>query len=592
MPTVQRYGPLRVATNRLPGARKTAAQTDVSTGAGLHAAEAAAARRVGQAEEEKLGAIGRFGATVANVGGALFAEEMDVRREERKRADQVKALEWRNALDTWQNENLYGPAGALTKKGKDAQGLPETVGGAFDAYAGDLAKTLGNEEQRLAFAKDAQAYRLQLDGTLYRHVYQQQQTYEASELEAHTANRLQAVVATSGDPRSVGIQIDAGVRALEASLPRLGAGPEGVQQQVRAFRSQALEGAIMQQLAEGHAKAAASYFEEAQGLETFDEKAITRITNALKVGEVRGEAQQATAKILVEGGTLSEQRAKAKTINDPEVQDAVLQRLEHEAAVKEAAERDQHQQLVTEAYAAVDAMHNVDRLPPATIAALGSSLPALREYAAKRARGEPLTTDWTVYAAHLKLAGDDPAAFAKADIAGLRGALEDTEYKELLRLQLAVKGGDRKTTDAILEGPFTVNQIIDTTLTQYGLNPHAKPGTPEAKAVAELQRMLSRRVAAAQQPDPKTGKPVKVTDTEIQATLDELLGQTESVPGSWWNFWPGGKAVRDTQRRLIDTTIGDIPAGDRQAIEYKLRLRGLPITDATILDTYIESKIK
>ena len=585
MPTVRRYGPRQVSTAALPGVRKSAAETDTSTGAGLAHAE-------GQAGILKGEALGRLGETAAHVGMGVGSELLQIRAAETKRANEVASLEWSNRLDAWQNEALYSASGALTVKGKDAQGLPEQVGAAFQQVAGEIGGTLANDDQRLLFAKEVSQRRQNLDATIYRHVFREQQTYEASELKAFVDNKVNAAVLNANDPRAVGLQLDAGVETLTASLPRMGAGPEEVANQIRTFKSAALEGVIMQQLAEEHPAAAAAYFEEAKdGGIAFDEKALTRITSALAVGKTRGAAQQHTAEILAAGGTLAEQRATAKRITDPEVQDAVIARLEHEDGIRKVQAREAEQSLLTGAYTAVDQTGDVDRLPPATVAQLGAHLPALRAYAAKRSKGEPIETDWAEYLRLKTLAAKDPAAFAQENIWAFRGRADDVEFKEITSLYADVKAGKRDKVDAALGGLLTNTQIIHGTLEQYGIDPTPKTGTPEAAAVAQLHRMLTLRVEAAQQPD-ASGKRKPVTDVEIQRTLDGLLSQSVKVPGSWWNLWPGGKSVADTSKRLIASTIADVPADARTAIAAKLAKRGLAVSDPTILNIWLESQVK
>lgn len=585
MPTVQRYGARKVATAAIPGVRKQAAETDISTGAGL-------AHAKGQAAALTADALGRLGGTAANVGLGIASDRLQVLEQEKKRATEVASLEWSNTFDKWENERLYGAGGALSRKGRDAQGLPEEVGGEFDQVAGDMAARLVNDDQRRLFAKEQSQRRQNLDATIYRHVFREQQTYEAAELQAFQSNKVQAAVANSNDPRRVGLEVAAGEEKLRVSLPRQGLGPEAVEDQVRTFKTAALEGVIMQQLAEEKPAAARAYFEEAQDAGVgFDEKAITRITNALNVGKVRGAAQKQTAEILAAGGTLAEQRAKAKAIDDPDVQDAVLQRIEHEDGIRKAQDRQAEETLLTDAYSAVDKTADVDKLPPATIAKLGAHLPALRAYADKRAKGESIETDWPTYYGSLQQAADDPAAFAKVNLYTLRGKLDDVEFKELAHLQLSLKSGDRKKADAALAGVLTNTQVIHSTLEQYGIDPTPKTGTPEAAAVAQLQRMLSLRVEAAQQPD-QNGKRKPVSDVEIQRTLDDLLSQSVKVPGSWWNFWPGGKSVSDTTKPLIRSTYADVPAEARKTIEAKLQKRGLAVSEATILNIWLESQVK
>jgi len=577
MPTVQRYGGRKVATAALPGVRKSAAETDLSTGAGLAHAE-------GQAAALKADALGRLGGTAMSVGMGLGSEAIQIRAAETKRANDVASLEWSNKLDTWQNETLYSSNGALTRKGKDAQGLPEEVGEAFEKVVSEIGGGLSNPDQQFMFAKEVQQRRENLDATVYRHAFREQQTYEASELKSYVDNKVNAAVLNANDPRAVGQQLAAGVQKLKASLPRMGAGPEEVAQQVRTFESAALEGVIMQQLAEEKPAAAAAYFEEAKegGIE-FDDKALTRITTALNVGKVRSAAQKATAEILAAGGTLNEQRAKAKSITDPEVQDEVDRRLLHEDGIRKVQEREAEATLLTDAYTAVDQTGDVDQLPPATIAQLGTHLPALRAYAEKRSKGEPIETDWREYLRLKTLAADDPAAFIKENIWKFRGRSDDPEFKEITSLYAAVKSGDRKKTDDVLAGFRTHHAIVTDTLYQYTKTEEKNYTPAQLDAKANLMRLVDQWTAQEQ----AAGR--KVTNPQIQEHLDEILSNKTTARGSWLALIrPFKYDLFDKPGKfLIEQKYDDISESDRAQLEAALRANRQPVTPTTVLDLYL-----
>jgi hypothetical protein len=114
MPIVPRVT-RQVETAALPGVRKQAHETELSTGVGLSHAQAQ--------EYEALGGLGHVGAQIAT----------HYIKEERQRADETALLAAENRLAKWENARLYDPnAGALTLKGKDSFGLPEAVGSEFD----------------------------------------------------------------------------------------------------------------------------------------------------------------------------------------------------------------------------------------------------------------------------------------------------------------------------------------------------------------------------------------------------------------------------------------------------------------------------
>jgi hypothetical protein len=86
----------------------------------------------------------------------------------------------------------------------------------------------------------------------------------------------------------------------------------------------------------------------------------------------------------------------------------------------------------------------------------------------------------------------------------------------------------------------------------------------------------------------------KASNQDIQAEIDGILSASTEVPGSWWNVFPGGKAgpFGTDKKRLIEATVEDIAPGERSKIEAALRARGRPVSDATVLDLYVETQLR
>ena len=92
MPRVELYGARKVATAALPGVRKEAAETNLSTGVGVEAARA-----------NKFNTLG----DVAGYGGRLAANAYGtMRQEEVDRADEVAIMAAENKLARWEAERI------------------------------------------------------------------------------------------------------------------------------------------------------------------------------------------------------------------------------------------------------------------------------------------------------------------------------------------------------------------------------------------------------------------------------------------------------------------------------------------------------
>jgi hypothetical protein len=570
MPVVTTYGGRRVGAAPIPGARRTAAETPTSTGVGLEGAKADTAQT-----------IAALGSRVAGIGIQQFAE---LQQKERDRADNVAILNASTELTKWENERLYNPnGGALTVKGKDAFPLPEMINGEFDTKAGEIEAGLGTDRQRQEFARVKASRAVNLDATIRRHVFGEMQHYEQQELQSSIETHTSAAIANAMDPRRVGVELQASIDAIKVHGPQMGLGPEAVKKQIENVQSATHVGVVNRLLANDQTKAAKIYFEEAKG--QISGEALANIEKALEEGGLRADSQKKADEIVNAGGSLADQRAKVKAIDDPKLRDLVEQRIEHEAAIKEKQDRDTEEQTLTGAYTLVDRTHDVNSIPVNVWANLpGHQRAGLRSYAEHLARGVPVETDLASYYGLIQKAGTDPEAFATENLLAYRGKLGEAEFKQLAGLQLSIRSGDRSKTDHQLASFRTSDQVLSDSLAEYGIDAKAKPGTPDDKAIAQLRRMLDRRVedfSAA-----NNGK--KPTATDVQMMMDGILTQQTTVPGSWWNIWPGGKSFTDTTQRTIRLTIGDVPTTERAIIERRLRANGLAVSEQTVLDAYIE----
>lgn len=579
MPTVQRLTQ-QVDTAPLPGARLTATENEASAGVTL-----------AEAQGRKDQAIAGFGGAVANVGLELTKQQRAAEEEERNRADQVAVLSANNQLARWENQRLYDPNnGAMAQKGRGAFGLPETVGDEYQKLASDVEAGLGNDRQREAFQRVKLQRGAELDLTLRRHVYGEMQRYEANELTAFVDNSVNSAIAHADEPRRVGVELSNAVAAINTHAKHLGLGPAEVEQQIEAVTTKTHVGVIENLLAKDQTKAAQVYFEETRG--EIKGEALARVEKAVEEGGLRKSAQTKSDEIIKAGGTLQEQRDKAKGIDDPKLRDEVEQRIEHNATIKERADREQEQATLKGVYDTLDKSHDVSAIPPGVWANMEpGQRSAARSYAEHLAKGVGIETDFPTYYGLMQQAAHDPETFATLNLLTYRAKIGDTELKQLTEMQGSIVKGDRAQADKQGLGDFrTHEQLVNDSLNLYGIDPKEEgKNTVAGKAIAQLRGMLDARVSALSN---MTGK--KPTNDDVQKTLDQILSTTTDVPGSWWNIWPGGKAgpFGTDSKRLIDLTIEDVPALDKQQISDALKRKNRPISDATILSMYIDRKAR
>lgn len=580
----------------LPGARLTAAETALSSGAGVAEAEAGLALTRGRNAQVTGNAVAQFGNTIARAGNALGA----IAQAEQQRADEVALMDADNKLSAWERKRLYDPnGGALSAKGRDSFGLPESVGSEFEKAAGEIEQGLGTERQRQAFQRVKSNRSAQIDLTLRRHVLGEMQQYEAGELKAFIDNSLSDMAANATDPRRAGFELAKAVDAVQRSGPRLGLGPEQVEAQVDAIRTKGHVGVIESLISQGQPGAARAYFEEAK--EQINGDAVTRVEKVLREGTIRKQAQTLVDTIVAEGGSLTEQRNKAKAIDDPDVRDSVMQRIEHEATVRDREERDANENLLRGVYAVVEESGgDISAVEPALWANLNAKdLAGVRAYARGIAKGEPVETDLETYYALMNRAVSTDKGFLTENLLRYKGKLSEGDFQQMANLQRSLRenaigasaDGAKEKSRLVVDEFQSKTQVFTDRLTAYGIDPSPKEGTPEARSIAQLRGMLDRQVRALS--GGETGK--TATNDEVREILDGILSSkiTTKREGSWLGAFTSAPFFdADVTSRAFELTIEDVPTSDRARIETLLRSRRLPINDATVLETFIEAKFR
>lgn len=551
----------------LPDVKLTAAQTPESLGA--------------QPNDPVASALIGAGHSAETLGLETFGRIVD---EERKKADQVAVLSADTALAKWENQAIYDPQnGALTKKGKDALGVPETVGDDFNKRADEIDATLTTPEQKMAFRRIRAERSINVDSTLRRHTLAEMQQYQAGELDSSLVNSRSAAISNSADPKRVGLELQRQIDAIDTHAKQLGFGPEEVQKQKDATTSATLVGVIENELAQGHNKVAQTYFDETKGQIKGD--ALARIEKSLKEGTVRAEGQKQSDAIIAAGGTLSQQLEKARAITDPEIRDRATEYIEHHNAVQDKIQRDDLEAASKAAFNALDSSNgNLRKIPPTAWESFPGSVKAsLRAYAEKLASGETIETDWKTFYGLVDKAGTDPNSFAAENILSYRGKLANAEFKQMADLQLSIRNKDSKAREPLAEFG-TEAQIVSDSLQQYGFETEpSKQSSDEKNAIAELRRRVREQVGLLKKKD--------ITQKDIQSIVDGILSQKADVKGSWWGLVPfNGVSLFGSSKRVIDLKIGDVPAADKDQITQALRSKGKPISDATILDLYIRAQ--
>lgn len=189
----------------------------------------------------------------------------------------------------------------------------------------------------------------------------------------------------------------------------------------------------------------------------------------------------------------------------------------------------------------------------------------LREFGDKIAAGRKIETNWDVYYP----LRTDPKLLVATNLAALKPVLSDTDFRSLAAAQAEL----RNKPDAAQTIVQTPNQRISMRLNEMNIDPTPKPGSKDAKAVAQVWSLFDERVRAS---EAALGR--KLKPEEIDVEIDRLFGTVEVK----------GRLYGSNERRLFQLTPTDevvnitVPPADRAQITRALRNAGQEVTEQLI----------
>ena len=208
---------------------------------------------------------------------------------------------------------------------------------------------------------------------------------------------------------------------------------------------------------------------------------------------------------------------------------------------------------------------NLAALPASLRSAIpGDKLGSVRNYADGLRGGGKIETDWDAY---YKLR-TNPALLRQTNLMALRDRLEDTEFKELIRLQ----GEASDTPDVAQTEVQTTMQRMNMRLAEIGLDPTPK-GKEAAKRVGKAWATLSANIREA---EAAAGR--KLTPEQRDAQIDRLFASVE-VRGSLFGTTDVALFEVEPGKEVVTVTV---PEFDRRQITAALRAQGKEVSEANI----------
>jgi hypothetical protein len=558
MPQVPDYNARQVAVRPVPDAR-----LNVRAGPAF-----AAATRLGEVSQE--------------AGAGIVIEEQ-------RKADEIALISATRKLKEATNSMLFDPkTGAMTRKGRDAFGLPEEVIPAYDKVAGEIEMELGNDRQKIAFRRVSSSMRGETDLTVQRHVSQERAAYDSEETQSAVITARDSASLNYNDPRRVSVEIGDQVATIQGYAARTGKGDNWARREVENAISKTHLQVIEAAQAHQDDIYASSYYKEIKGQLRGDD--AEKAAKSVEDGSIRGESQR-IADEMFKGGLLRVNAdEEIQKIKDPKLRDAVQQRVDVHFNRVDAMQRETHDFATRYAIDHVERGGSVDTMPQNILKDLTVSDRAqLRAYNKTRSKGESPDTQWDAYYDLVKRATTDPAEFAKVNLMQYRNKLGDTEFKQVVALQAAYSKKDDSFEEKI-SGYRTSGQIVNDALESVGINPNPKPGQEDAKKVAQFRRTVDEQVILMERNNRR-----KPTSAEVQEIVDGLLVPGKMTGAGWFGFDVSKRMYEVPDGQDFVVKVDDIPMAYRAAIERQLKAKGMPITPDTMSRTFnamMRSKIK
>ena len=539
---------------------------------------------------EQAGAVSGVGDVLTRAGASGLRIAYSEMEAAKARADETAVYEGDNDLASWELGYLHdAEKGALHVRGKSAAGLIDHVREEFNKTADTIRARLVGDRQQQAFRRRALARWERINATVQQHTARELHEFEVTETVRGIGLATSAAVQNFFDPMRVKQELDDG-RAKVSRLARLtGLGPDAAADETLKFTTGVHDGVIAQLLTANQPKQAEIWYEAAKDQITGAAQApiVAKIQKANHETSIRGDAQRQADAIIRAGGKLQDQREKAKAIADPEVRDRALDYIEHEANLREKAERDDGEADLLRAYnlAEQGGLAAVQRATRADGSSLwlnlkGSSRSELRSYVRVRATGATVKTDMGALYTLLTLSSTNPNEFLTTNLLDYRNKLSDGDLEQMMRLQAQKREG--KPAGEIFASEGLQNEIIDTGLRQmFGPDWEKK-----MKSDPDLSNRVGAFRRAVREGVEREHPGTKATRPDIQAVVDTLVAPTQRYVDGWFSNTPARYAFETAQAQV--KSVADVPPGERQKIEASLRRKGIAVTDAEIVKWFNE----
>ena len=509
---------------------------------------------------------------MGNAAAGLLKGVGDIAAEEVRKADELAVLEMDRDLSQLENDLQYNQeTGAMGKRGRDVFTLSDDVAKRWEKGVAEIGKRAKTPTQREEFEGRVMRRWDSLNGNVQRHVASQIRAYDDEVTDSFIQSERNAAVSNYLDPDRVALSIESQIAEIEKYGARNGLTMADPQLKEKADEavSKTHVGVISRMLSQpGQETSAKGYF-LANRSELLPDDRI-KIESAVKEGTLRGESQARTDAIIKKDKTWKDRIASAKKIEDPELRDEVERRVKVEMAAQQAIERQDREDIFSQALNIVESSKSIDSVPPDMISSMDiSDRKALRNYADTLAEGKKPVTNWGEYYRLRQMATspDQRQNFLDENMMAYRGSLSDTEFKELVSLQADMRNGG-KNSERVLDGFRSKDSIVNDALRGIGVDPSPKEGSDDAGKVAMFRKAVDDSVMAFQE---RTKR--KADNKEVQEIVDTLAIKGIIEDKFLW-FDKSKRFYELEDGDSFKIKVDDIPSDQRRLLEEALIQRG------------------
>lgn len=530
-----------------------------------------------------FGAIGKTEQAFQNLGeNMLRAQE-----EEKRKADDIRVIDADRQATEALNEVMYGKVdgkgkvvqpGVIHRKGQAAFGAPEEFKPMYEKKLKEINSSLTSDQQD-QFHNISQHRMTQLDTDLNQHVSNERKGYEETVYKSAIDTNLDDSVQNFQNPMRLADNLNKQAALIQQYGADNGLTKDVIDNQIAAARSKTNLGVVNRMLDIGSDMAAKQYFEANK--DQFTREDLNTIEGKVLEGNRLGQAQRLGDQLETKyGGDLGMAIKAVGQMKDldPKIREATESQLSRKNGFREAAEREQFENLSTKAANVIDSSNTWPPLPQSEWNQLPvATRSSLEAYADKKANGNPVKTDLPTYY-DLKKMGGNPKTretFLKVNLLDYKDRLSNEDFKGFVKDQMEARGGATTKLDGYLPPLAAVNSV----LSSNGIDPTPKQGSDAAKQVANFHNMVNKETMALEQ---KLGRPA--TSDEIGVIARKKMVSVITEKGVLW----------DTKKRLFEVLPSEhiedivIEKNVEKDITEALIRQGIPATRENIRRIYLK----